>query len=147
MRVLETGDWSLLLPDEWSAERDDEGIVIGDRDGVGSLEISELRKPPDAPNAGKPLDSEDLSSLLDPALSWSPVVYGSFRGQGARFEEDGAALREWVLYSGAVLLYITYSCPLEHRGLDDGAVDDLLATLRYAPDSGGDSDSGSERVN
>lgn len=131
MNVLETGDWSLLLPEEWSAERDEDGIVIGDRDGVGCLEISELRKPSSAPEA---FDAEDLASFLDPGLSWSPVVYGSFRGHGARFEEEGTALREWVLYSGAVLLYVTYSCALEHRGLDDGAVDELLATLRYAPE-------------
>ena len=39
MRVLEAGDWSLLLPDEWSAERDEDGIIIGDRDQLVSTEL------------------------------------------------------------------------------------------------------------
>ena len=42
MRILETDNWSLLLPPEWRAEQDDEGVLISDRDGVGCLEITAL---------------------------------------------------------------------------------------------------------
>lgn len=126
MQVLEADDWSLLLPPEWSAERDAEGIVIGDDDEVGLIEISELRK-----DSG-PFSMQDLSQFTDQGSTWSAASLGSFTGLGARVEEDETALREWVVYAGDLLLYITYSCSLENRGMDDAAVDELLATLRYA---------------
>ncbi len=128
MKVLEAGDWSLLLPAEWSAEKDGESILIGDNDGVGCLEVSALSKQSDAG------DEADLEAFLDAELSWSAVTCGSFRGYSASFEEGGAALREWVMSSGKLLLYVTYSCDLDNKGMDDAAVDELLDTLRYAED-------------
>lgn len=128
MRVLETGDWSLLLPDEWLAEQDDEVILIGDRDEVGCIEISELRK-----DAGCFTDT-DLAQFTDAQNAWTAVQQGSFRGLKTAFEEDGMALREWCIYAGDVLLYITYSCTADNGGMDDAAVDEILDTLRYAVD-------------
>lgn len=126
MRVLEAGDWSLLLPDEWFAEEDEDGIFIGDRDGVGVLQFSELRREPEA---GAPTLQEEL---LDPGVRWSAITCGSFTGMRGSFEEEGMALREWVLRCDDLVLLITYSCDREHRGLDDAAVDELLGTLRFA---------------
>jgi hypothetical protein len=128
MRVLEAGDWSLLLPDEWFAEEDEDGIFIGDRDGVGVLQFSELRRVAGA--GGATLQEE----LLDPQVRWSAITCGSFVGMYGNFEEEGMALREWVLRCHELVLLITYSCERAHRGLDDAAVDELLATLRYAPE-------------
>jgi hypothetical protein len=126
MRVLEADDWSLLLPDEWFAEDDEDGIFIGDRDGVGVLQISELRR--DASVGASALQEE----LLDPGVRWGAITCGSFTGMCGNFEEEGMALREWVLRCDDLVLLITYSCDREHRGLDDAAVDELLGTLRYA---------------
>lgn len=128
MQVLETSNWSLILPPEWSAEQDDEGIVIGDRDEVGLIEISELRK-----ESGAFADA-DLGQFTNAESVWTPQQLGSFKGLGSQGEEDGTALREWVVYAGDVLLYITYSCDLDNRGMDDAAVDELLETLRYSDD-------------
>ena len=44
MRVLETDHWQCSLPEEWSAEQEEETITITDIDGVGSLEITALKK-------------------------------------------------------------------------------------------------------
>lgn len=128
MRVLETGDWSLLLPDEWHAEQDEESIVIGDRDGVGCIEVSELRKAQGAFGAA------DLEALIDHPQDWQPVRLGNFSGLGNSLVEDDAAIREWYVYAGDLLLYVTYSCAIENRGLDDAAVDEILATLRSDAD-------------
>ena len=128
MRVLETADWSLLLPAEWQAEQDDESIVIGDRDDVGCIEISELRK------EHGDFTSADLEELIDSPRDWQPARLGSFSGLGNSLVEDDAAIREWYVHAGALLLYITYSCELENRGLDDAAVDEILATLSVAAD-------------
>ncbi|WP_439102493.1 hypothetical protein [Congregibacter sp.] len=124
MRVLEAGDWGMLIPDEWQAEQEDDAIVIGDRDGVGCIEISELHK-----ESGD-FRREDLNQFLADVSEWTPDRKGSFEGLTASVVEDGAALREWYLFAGALLLYITYSCDEDNQGLDDAAVDDILDTLR-----------------
>ncbi|WP_439106974.1 hypothetical protein [Congregibacter sp.] len=126
MRVLEAGDWGMLLPDEWQAEQEDDAIVIGDRDGVGCIEISELHK--DSGDFGE----KDLQQLVPDASRWEPVRRGSFEGVRTELIEEGAAIREWYLFAGPLLLYITYSCEAENQGLDDAAVDDILDTLRMA---------------
>ncbi len=130
MRVLEADDWSLLLPDEWLAEREADAIIIGDRDGVGCLEISELRQAHEdaAEGAAKSLD---LSQFREPDLPWDATRCGNFSGFASFLVEDGMAIREWYLQAADLLLFATYSCDLENRGLDDAAVDEILSTLRY----------------
>lgn len=128
MRVLEAGDWCLLLPDEWQAEREEDSIVVFDRDDVGCIEISELRK-----DDGSFNDS-DLASLTDSQPGWKPAERGDFRGLGRSLVEDGAAIREWYLYEGDLLLYVTYSCEMENQGMDDAAVDEILDTLQAVRD-------------
>ena len=126
MRVLEAGDWGLLLPDEWQAEQDDDAIVIGDRDGVGCIEISELHK-----DSGD-FTAEDLQQFVPDTTKWESTKRGSFKGITTSLIEDDVAIREWYVYAGRVLLYITYSCEADNEGLDDAAVDDILDTLRMA---------------
>ncbi|MFK7830870.1 MAG: hypothetical protein AB8B57_13920 [Congregibacter sp.] len=126
MHVLEAGDWSLLLPPEWQAEDDGESIVIGDRDDVGCLEISELHK-----EDGE-FGATDLAELTAESQPWIPLHCGSFTGLVSGLIEEEVAIREWYLTAGDLLLYITYSCELENRGMDDSAVDEILDTLRYA---------------
>jgi hypothetical protein len=126
LRVLEAGDWGLLLPDEWQAEQEDDAIVIGDRDGVGCIEISELRK--DSGDFG----ADDLKQFVPDASAWDSSRCGSFEGICTSLLEEGAAIREWYLYAGQLLLYVTYSCEADNQGLDDSAVDDILDTLRMA---------------
>ena len=42
MNIVETDYWCLMLPPEWSAERDDDVVLITDQDGIGELAISAL---------------------------------------------------------------------------------------------------------
>lgn len=126
MRVLEAGDWSLLLPDEWFAEQEDDAIIIGDRDGVGCLEISELRS-----ERGH-FSDEEVREIAELGDEGSSVTVGSFSGLHAAFVEEDAALREWYLSAEGLMLYVTYSCDLDNQGLDDAVVDEIIGTLRYA---------------
>ena len=131
MHVLETDGWSLLLPPEWWAEREDETVLIGDRDGVGCIEISELR-----PEAG-PVDEASLAALaaaIGGDSRWKPVMVAGVPGLYTEGLDEEAALREWCIGQGRIVLYITYSCELANRGMDDAAVDEILATLALDPD-------------
>ena len=127
MNILETDWWTLALPPEWWAESEEDSILIGDQDGVGCIEISTLHKEHghfDEAEVGGIARDESGSEL-----EWRAANLGEFRGVTGRLEEEGVALREWYVASGSMLLFITYSCELENRGMDDAAVDELLDTL------------------
>lgn len=133
MNVLETEWWSMALPPEWWADSDEESILIGDRDEVGTIEISTLHKSEGA------FEREDVLAIAreesGQQIDWAGVRLGDFSGVTADSEEDEAALREWFVASGSLLLYITYCCDLENRGMDDAAVNELLDTLQVAEDT------------
>lgn len=127
MNVVETEWWTLALPQEWWAEAEGDSVLVGDRDDVGCIEISTLRK-----EQGR-FDSDEVESMARAESAAgdtiAAVTLGEFRGYTAAFREDGDAVREWFLGCGSVLLFITYSCDEENDGLDDAAVTEILDTL------------------
>lgn len=131
MHILETDAWSLLLPPEWWAEQEDESVLVGDRDGVGCIEVSTLQRD------GTPIDAAALRALareLAPDNRWTPAVLAGREALYAESLEEGAAIREWCLACGPLALYLSYSCDQANRGMDAAAVDDILATLTLDPD-------------
>lgn len=127
MNVLETEWWTMALPPEWWADSEEDSILVGDRDDVGCIEISTLHKEEGV---------FDLQSVTGIAQSeseqpqdWQQATLGDFSGVHSSYLEDDTAVREWYVSSGALLLFITYSCDVENRGMDDAAVDELLDTL------------------
>lgn len=127
MNVLETEWWTLALPPEWWADTEDDSILVGDRDEVGCIEISTLHKDQGEFDRGEV--REIAESEAGQVADWQSVALGDFSGIGGHFVEDGAAIREWYVSSGAMLLFITYSCDEENRGMDDAAVNEILDTL------------------
>jgi hypothetical protein len=125
--ILETEWWSLAVPLEWWAESEEESILVGDHDGVGCIEISTLFK-----DSGEFDDAAVMQIALDEAdrpVKWQPVRTGDCSGVTGSYLAEGAAIREWYVACGAMLLYITYSCDEENSGMDDAAVDEILETL------------------
>ena len=99
----------------------------GDRDNVGCIEISTLHK-----EQGQ-FELAEIRAIAgaesNPAQVWHKVTLGDFGGVVSQFVEEDTAVREWYVMNGAMLLFITYSCDEENRGMDDAAVDELLDTL------------------
>jgi len=133
MNVLETEWWTLAVPPEWWAESEDESILVGDHDGVGCIEISTLLK-----ESGE-FDPASIAAIAleesEQPLAWRKVTLGDFRGVQASYLEDEVAIREWYLAQGPVMLFVTYSCDRENRGMDDAAVDAILDTLLPVEDT------------
>lgn len=127
MNVLETEWWSLAIPPEWWADSEDDSILIGDRDEVGCIEISTLHKEKGEFSA-REVEVIARGEAEQP-LDWRKVTLGEFSGVGSAYLEEGAAIREWYVAHGPMLLFITYSCDEDNRGMDDAAVDELLDTL------------------
>ncbi|MFT4613553.1 MAG: hypothetical protein ACI9NT_000694 [Bacteroidia bacterium] len=127
MNVLETEWWSMALPPEWWAEAEGDSILVGDRDDVGCIEISILRK-----NDGVFTGAEIEAIARDASDSvqiWRESAPGEFSGLASDYVEEDVAIREWYVAADATLLFMTYSCDLENKGMDDAAVDELLDTL------------------
>ena len=127
MNVLETEWWSLAVPPEWWAEAEEESILVGDHDDVGCIEISTLHK-----DSGE-FDDHTLKQIAadesDQPVEWQGVTSGDFRGVCGSYTIEGTAIREWYVANGAMMLFITYSCDEDNRGMDDAAVDEILDTL------------------
>jgi hypothetical protein len=127
MNVLETEWWTLAVPPEWWADTEEDSILVGDRDDVGCIEISTLHK------EGGEFSAAEVREIAlaesDNTVEWRQARLGDFAGVHGRFVEEGAAIREWYVAHGAMLLFITYSCDEENSGMDDAAVDELLDTL------------------
>jgi hypothetical protein len=132
MNVLETEWWTLAIPPEWWADAEEDSILVGDRDDVGCIEISTLHK-----DVGV-FDPDTVSTIArsesEQPLEWHAVTLGEFSGVTSSYVEEGTAVREWYVANGALLLFITYSCDGENRGMDDAAVDELLDTLMVVGD-------------
>lgn len=130
MNVLETEWWSLALPPEWWAESEEDSILVGDQDDVGCIEISTLHK-----ESGE-FDTDTLAKIArdesEQPVDWRAVTLGDFRGVSGSYRADDAAIREWYVGNGGMMLFITYSCDEENGGMDDAAVDEILDTLLLA---------------
>lgn len=130
MNVLETEWWSLAVPPEWWAESEDESILVGDHDDVGCIEISTLHK-----ESGE-FDRDSLLQIArdesEQPVEWKDTRLGDFQGVTGNYVVEDAAIREWYVADGAMLLFVTYSCDEENRGMDDAAVDEILDTLLVA---------------
>lgn len=127
MNVLETEWWTMAIPPEWWADSEEESILVGDRDDVGCIEISTLHKEEGV------FDRDTVQAIAqaesEQPVEWRAVTLGEFSGVTGTYVLEETAVREWYVASGALLLFITYSCDEENRGLDDAAVDELLDTL------------------
>jgi len=127
MNVLETEWWTLALPPEWWAQAEEDSILIGDQDDVGCIEISTLHKEEGAfaQDMVRSIAQQEAEQQLD----WRSVVLGEFAGVTASYVQEGSAVREWYVVNESLMLFITYSCAEDNRGMDDAAVDEILETL------------------
>jgi hypothetical protein len=134
MNILHTEWWSIAIAPEWWTEREEDAVIIGDRDEVGSILITTLRR-----DEGE-FEAAELQQIAkdnaEKECDWTPAEAGDFRGIYTSYAEEGSAVREWYLAAGPVLLFITYCCDLDNAGMDDAAVDDILDTLQLKPHPG-----------
>lgn len=126
---LDAGIWRAELPEGWTAEEEDESLVLLHPDGPGTLQVtcSEMED--------GLVDDDDLryfaEELVEEGHAPSTVSVGPLHG--LKFEYQDADTDEWVLewYLAAddLFFFITYSCPRAARGTEDAAVDSILRSL------------------
>lgn len=132
MAYLETQWWLLELPDEWQAEQEEDAVVISDEDGVGELIITTLQKTEGEVSAA---ELQDYAAESAQAAGGSvEVTVSDAVGLLCEYNdsEAGEHVREWYLRFEELFLYMTYCCDIDNAGLDDSAIDEILATLCFA---------------
>lgn len=120
MTELNTEYWSLLLPEEWTAEEEEDTMIITDEDEASVIEISTL----------VPEEGVSVQELLDDLSDGAEVTQlARMPARYQQMEEEGGFWREWYCDAGMALLIVTHGCDAANRHLDDAIVDEILATL------------------
>ena len=128
-------DWCTLeIPDEWEFSQDeDDVIVIEDEDAVSCIEIF----PPVIVEEGEVSDAdiaEFSAELREAGLRGKRVRVGGWQGELFEHEDEEHHWREWFLRQGNCFVQVACHCLAEHAGMDDAAVDEILATLEPRAD-------------
>jgi hypothetical protein len=121
-----TATWSLLVPDLWRAWHDDECATLVACEEVGALQISVAFKESDVLDA----DLRDFAAeYLEAGAKARPTQAGDFVGFEIAFSDEEIFWRQWYLRNGRQMLFVTYNCGLESRGVEDNSVRGILASL------------------
>ena len=131
MRIVETDWWTIAIPDEWTAEQDEESILIADDDELGCISLTTV-----------PLNDgwADLDKLRKFVASIDIDVSQAETCQLAELdalylegEEEGEFFREWYVCADQQVLMICYSCDPEDQHFDRSTVDEILDSLVLVP--------------
>jgi hypothetical protein len=99
--------WSVILPEGWRGQHDEECSTMTRIRCEGALQISAYRK------EHRPVTDADLREFAFEQRGGSAQLrryrFGAFGGFGASSRRNGTYWREWWLRAGRVMLYVTFS--------------------------------------
>ena len=130
MNVVETQWWTLALPPEWWADSEEDGILVGDRDDVGCIEISTLHK-----EKGD-FDSDTVMAIAqedsEQPLEWQPACLVSSLAPAVVMWRRRRRFVSGMCQTALCCCSSPTAAKEENRGMDDAAVDEILDTLMLA---------------
>jgi hypothetical protein len=128
--------WEIELPTGWSSEQDEDCSSFFAEDGVGALQISDFLK-------SEAVTDEDLQELAEEhnlrdlsqesqerEVRSSRVQFNTLTGFHIDFCTDGEYWRQWWLRCGQIMIFATYNCTIDKRGVEDEQIDKILSTLQ-----------------
>lgn len=131
MRQLLTDCWALDIPEEFTAEQDDETVILTDADNISTLEITAIRK-----QEGE-VTGEELAGFAEELnagnLPRKEIMLGDFDGFVYEYTEEEYWCRDWFVSFKDVCLLVSYTCLDEDKHFDDAAIDNILDSISYLP--------------
>ena len=118
--------WSLGIADGWHGRHDPDCATIVAVPEVGALQISAFFNDSAVTDADL---REFAAEHLEAGAISRKVTLGDFVGFTIAFGTKDEFWREWYLRNGGQMLFVTYNCDADQRGIEDEAVDEMLATL------------------
>ena len=117
---------SVQIPDDWQGRHDPECATIRANHDIGALQISAAFKDSEVTD----VDLRDFAAEhLEVGATPKAVQLGDFVGFVISFATRDALWRQWFVRNGRQALFVTYNCVPSQRGVEDAAVDEVLATL------------------
>lgn len=124
-----TDTWSLEVPAGWRASHDGDCATLVGPGDVGALQFSAALKDSEVLDR----DLRDFASEhLAAGAHAEAVDAGDYAGFEIAFRDGERCWRQWFLRRGRQALFVTYNCAVDHRGAEDDAVRQVLASLRQA---------------
>ena len=132
MQIVQTDGWCLQIPEEWSAEVEDDVVIIFDCDGVSEINITLVKK---SEGNVKPEDLKDFCSHLIKNNNYESIDFDFASGLYFNYIDDEGAWREWYLSHESSIIYITHFSENDNVGLDDAIVDEIISTMVLLPET------------
>ena len=123
------GSWALTLPRTFSLQEEEGDVVtLASDNGFRALQISSYIK--DAPVSDNDLFevSEEMSNARH---KLNVTTQGEFKGFATEATDDGNWFRSWFLRCNSTMLFATYVCDVDDRGVEDQLVEEVLSSLTY----------------
>ena len=122
MKEITTDLWSLHIGEEWFAEQDEETIIISDEDEVSLIEISCVKA------SKENTVSDVIAEMLNGEQPFG-VLLSDLEAFYREFIDEGMFWREWLCPLDDQLLIVSHGCDESNQGIDNAAVDEILASL------------------
>ena len=121
----------LRLPEGWeAATRASSTALFASDDGRGAVNVSVLRTKNEAA-----VDVRDILTSLAPGpgpleVSGPRTLPGGETVWGLDYEDGTRAWRAWCVRRGRTVALLTYNCGLEHKGVEDAPVMEIVNSVR-----------------
>ena len=126
-----TQSWNLAVSDGWEASHGEDCATLVGSAEVGALQISAAFKESEVLDDDlRDFASEHLNAGATPLACRA----GDFAGFEIRFSDSEEFWRQWFLRHARQMLFVTYNCALAEQGVEDGPVEEVLASLRSSMD-------------
>ncbi len=124
-----SASWSINILDDWGLEESEDCVsIFSEENGVGVLQISSAKKEDGEVSEDDLIDitkrnSEDIKKA-------EKVVLGDFQGFAWEHHNNNEYWRKLTLYTGKIVLFITYNCDSKDKDIENAEVDKMLHSLR-----------------
>ena len=126
MTLYQQPHWSVVLPEGWHGEREDESTLFRREDGTGTLEVTLLC---DKEQVTRETLMELASSTREEGHTAGDIRSGVHEGLYFSYEEEGTAWREWYLAAGNCVFFVSYDCPQGDESNESAETDAIVAGL------------------
>ena len=120
--------WSIRLPPNWEAEKEEFCVTFTAENGVGILQIRTFR------HNSKDLTYQNFLGFTEDKLvdgvELRNSTCGEFTGIGISYLVDGHYWRKWWLWRDSIFLYVTYNCSAEECVIEMDTVDRMMSSLK-----------------
>jgi len=125
---FEGDGWGIQAPEGWDMASEEGAVMFTSEEG-GCLQIRGHRK-----KEGE-VNDDDLDEVacdhLEAEAPVRDVRLGDFVGFEVDYDAGELSCREWFLRCGPILLFGSLVRPVEHRGVEDPAVELALVSLSH----------------